>query len=279
MTESAAPAEPTIAILVLGCLLHEYTECIAAVRSTWGACEMEGVNTFYVYGGQAIDAPGALGLDELLGRPAPVLDDGAVRVMDDIILCGAADLLTVQRNCILRKRLIAFGHLAIERSYDFVYAVCASSYVDVPALKRYVAALPTRTGVYHGPLIVDAVNGYPFVSGASLLMSRDVAAALADHADEILATYPETIPDDVVFGHFIADRLCAPSVDEIAERIRIGQKPTDGQMFVIQVGCRTADFVMASEADQHPWTEGYHYHFHSLRSWEMEHFHQKYFAG
>ena len=112
-----------------------------------------------------------------------------MRVFGDIILAGAADLRVDQDDCILRKRLLAFGYLANQRRYDFIYAVCATSYVDVSALKRYVSGLPA-SGVYHGPLHVHGPSGYPFVSGASFLLSRDMAAALADSAEQILSTHP-----------------------------------------------------------------------------------------
>ena len=271
--------EPRIAILVLGCLLTVYERCIKTIRATWGSKPVRSVDIFYVYGGQ--DAHVSLDMidvEQLIGRPAPRLQDGQVSVSGDIILCGATDVREGQQNCILRKRLIAFGYLANQRAYDFVYTVCASSYVDVDGLKRYVGDLPS-TGVYHGPLHVDGHSGYPFVSGASLLLSGDIAAELADGAAAILSAYPESMPDDVVMGHVIASKHCRESSAEIARRIGAGERAADNQTFVAPCGGGTIDFVTAPEYTQIPNGQSYHFHFNSRRVWEMENFHRRFFAG
>lgn len=64
--------------------------------------------------------------------------------------------------------------------------VCASSYIVVDELVRYISRLPPA-GVYHGPISVFAKRGRRFVSGSSILMSRDIAADLAQNADRILS--------------------------------------------------------------------------------------------
>src|SRR6185503_19963500 len=43
---------PKIAILVVGCLLPVYRQCIRAIRSTWGSRPVDCVDIYYVYGGQ-----------------------------------------------------------------------------------------------------------------------------------------------------------------------------------------------------------------------------------
>jgi len=178
----------------------------------------------------------------------------------------------------LRKRLLAFGYLANQRRYDFIYAVCATSYVDVSALKRYVGDLPS-SGVYHGPLYVHGPSGFPFVSGASFLLSRDMAVALADNAEQILSTHAATMPDDVVIGHFIASRYCTASIADLADRIAAGTAPTDTQLFVAPPGHESVDFVTAPAFEQVPRAGSFHFHFHSRRIWEMENFHRRFFAA
>lgn len=270
--------EPRIAILVLGCLLTVYERCIKIIRATWGSKAVDNVDVYYVYGGQSAGNGEEMGdIEHLIGGPRPQLRDGQVWVSGDIILCGAADVREDQENCILRKRLFAFGYLASQRSYDFVYSVCATSYVDVEGLKRYVTTLPSA-GVYHGAPGVHPESGYPFVSGASFLLSRDIAADLATNADAMICGYPETMPDDVVIGHFIAARYCRESVAEISHRIATARRPTDNQTFVMPLGRGTMDFVMAPEYSQVPHEKTYHFHFHSRRMWEMENFHRRFFA-
>jgi len=274
----AAPGR-RVAILVLGCLMTVYQRCIRVIRGTWGARKHPEVDVFYVYGAYpAVTDQEMADLAEVIGQPPPDLKDGQAWATGDVILCGAADIREGQQDCILRKRLSAFGYLANQRRYDFVYTVCATSYVDVAKLARYVAGLPP-TGVYHGALHVDGRMGYPLVSGASLLLSRDLAGELADSAPAILAHYPETLPDDVIIGHFIASRHGTASPEEIARRISAGVKATENQTFVLPYGDGSTDFVDAPPFSQVPNDRCYHYHFNSLRVWEMENFHRRFFAG
>ena len=274
-----AAGEPRIAILVLGCLLTVYQRCAQIIRATWGAQAWHNVDIFYVYGAQSAKSDQEMvDIEHLICRGRPQLQDGEVWVSGDTILCGAADIREGQPNCILRKRLIAFGYLANQRRYDFVYAVCASSYVDVAGLKRYVRSLPA-TGVYHGALHVDGATGFPFVSGASFLLSRDIAADLADSAGTILSAYPDTMPDDVTIGHFVASNYCNESVAEIADRIGAARKPTNGQTFVMPYGHGSMDFVTAPAYSHAPSEHCYHFHFNSRRMWEMENFHRRFFAA
>jgi hypothetical protein len=272
--------EPRIAILVLGCLLDVYDRCIKVLRSTWGSRSVPDVDIFYVYGGLVANPgrPDMLPIEQLIGQPAPTLQDGQAWVLGDVILCGAGDVREDQADGILRKRLIAFGYLAKHRAYDFIYTVCAASYVDIDALGRYVRTIPRR-GVYHGGLNVDAETGYPFVSGASFLISRDVATHLADNAATILAGYPDTLPDDVAIGHFIARTLTGLPPAEIARRIEAGLRATDNETFVVpNVGQASLDFVTAPASQQAPRDNVYHFHFHTHRMWEMEDFHHGFFS-
>src|SRR5262249_25042979 len=149
----------------------------------------------------------------------------------DIILCGTADLDIEQRDCVLRKRLIAFGYLAGHARYEFVYTVCACSYVDVDVLRRYVDGLPAD-GVYQGPLVIHGPSGVPFVSGASMLLSRDLAADLSSHAQAILAAPNGAEPDDVAIGRWVAQNRCDEPLEDIRRRIAAGEQATGGQAFV-----------------------------------------------
>lgn len=273
-------AQPRIAILVLGCLLPAFERCIDVIRTTWGAHAIDGVDVFYVYGAQPTASGAALvPLEQLVDGPVPHLDDGEVWASRDVLLCGAADLFVDQPNCVLRKRLYAFGHLAVDRSYDFVHAVCASSYVDVAGLKRYVCDLPTWHGIYHGGLLVHEPTGYPFVSGASILLSRDIAGELGRRAPEILASYPESLPDDVVIGHVVASTRCAESLAEIGERIASGVKATANETFVVPNGWSSVDYVRADVESQVAQPQVFHYHFDSRRPSHLWRFHHRFFTA
>ena len=281
MDKNALPwtsRKPRIAILVLGCLEPVYDHCIQTIRASWGTNSTENTDIFYVYGTQN-DHPGMnlVDLEKIIGQACPALHNFEVWVSGDIILCGASDVYAGQSDCILRKRLIAFEYLANQLHYDYVYTVCAASYVDVNSLQRYVSSLPAL-GVYHGPLGVHEPSQTPFVSGASLLLSRDIAGDLADHAKLIVATNMDLAPDDVAIGRWIARHYCEESSEALCTRISAGEKASSGETFVVPLGGGMEDFVWEPIYSQTPRENAYHYHFHSARIWEMENFHRRFFA-
>jgi hypothetical protein len=276
---TAATRAPRTAILVLGCLLPVYVRCTQAIRRTWGATIADDVDVLYLYGAQVANRDAErLDLAQLIGQPVPELGDGAAVLVDDHLLVGTGDLWADQADCVLRKRMIAFAHLAELRRYDFVYNVCAGSYVDVETLQRYVRGLP-RQGVYHGPVSVCGSSGHPFVSGASMLLSTDVAADLAAHADEIIAGNDGGLPDDVAIGRWVAEHRCEESEADICRRISAGVPATAGEAFVLPFGRGMVDWVLAPGTDHFPKRDTFHYHFHSERSRELEAFHRRYFKS
>ena len=277
-TPSAGRGEPRIAILVLGCLLTRYERCIATIRSTWGTTPTAAMDIYYVYGGQGVNAASDLvPIEELIGQPRPDLNDDEVWVSGDIILCGAADLYADQQDCVLRKRLIAFGYLAGQLGYDFIYTVCASSYVDVAALRRYVRGVPDR-GVYHGPLGIRPGSDIPFVSGSSMLLSGDMAMDLARHAETIVAQNRAVEPDDVAIGRWFAEHHCDESMTDICAHIAVGERATSNQAFVLPFGRGIIDYVMTPPRDQVPQPQTYHYHFPAHAISQMADFHRRYFV-
>ncbi len=254
-----------------------YDRCIHAIRSTWGARPPVDVDVLYLYGRPISSGQEGIDLGPVIGRAEPDLDENETVRLGDVILCGTGDVYADQVDCILRKRLLAFAALAELDEYDFVYTVCASSYVDVYELRRYVRGLPA-TGVYHGPLGVCGFSGYPFVSGASLLLSKDMVAHLAGAADEIIATNAGRHADDVAMGRWIAEALCEESLSDICDRIAAGEPATLGQAFVLPNGRGMTNWVQPSPKDRTPHPHVYHYHFHSRRIGELERFHRRFFA-
>lgn len=270
------PPPPRLAILVLGCRLPVYDRCISAIRSTWGARPPADVDVLYLYGRQIFGGLEGVDLDRVTGRSVPDPGENETVRSGDVIVCGTGDVYADQVDCILRKRLLAFAELTDHGEYDFVYNVCASSYVDVHELRRYVRGLPA-TGIYHGPLGVCGYSGYPFVSGASMLMSMDVVADLASSADEIIAANAGRHADDVAMGRWIAERHCEESVQDICDRIAAGERPTRGERFVLPNGRGMTNWVHPSREDRLPQPGVFHYHFHSQRIGELESFHRRFF--
>ena len=85
-----------------------------------------------------------------------------------MLIAGCADDMSEQEDCLLRKRLIAFHHLAADDRYDLIYSVCAASYVDQRALVRYAETLiPT-------PLAIRTmlrISSWPWLQGAMTMRS------------------------------------------------------------------------------------------------------------
>lgn len=267
------------AILVLSCLDEVYSRCTEAARNTWAAAPSEEVDVFFVYGVHNHRfEPDPAAVRKLLGHPVPDLEDGEVRVESDVILCGCSDHVMDQSDCLLRKRLMAFGHLANVLKYDYIYTVCASSYVDSHELAGYVRGLPPR-GVYHGPLGICGATGHPFVSGSSMLLSSDLAAFLAGCFEEMISFNEGAYADDVTIGYWIAEHHCQVPIPEICRNIHAGQQGFAGQAFVLPYGKGMTNFVERPVEEHLPTERMYHYHFDSRDIGKMEAFHQKFFQS
>lgn len=93
--------------------------------------------------------------------------------------------------------------LAAER-FDFVYRTNTSSYVNLARLQEVAAELP-RSGCYAGFLGNPPATGPPFVKGAAILLSRDVAALVAGHD-----AWSWGAVDDAALGAFLASRGIEP---------------------------------------------------------------------
>src|SRR5579862_8205640 len=132
-----------IAIVVLGCVSPPYDENIEAIRRTWGGQRVPGIDIYYLYGNPH-DEEGCRVLSRHVGRRTPPVEDDAICQIRDVLIVGCADSITQQADCLLRKRLRAFSYLSARDSYDLVYTVCATSYVDQDQLTRYAGSLVSR---------------------------------------------------------------------------------------------------------------------------------------
>ena len=152
-----------------------------------------------------------------------------------------SDSISTQLDCILHKRLIAFDYLASTRHYDFVYTVCAASYVDQYELVGHVNRLNGQTLV-SGAVGIDATGQAPFVSGASMLLSADVAGHLAKHRADIAGENDFGHRDDVAIGQWIAEHMSRAPMQEIMDAIHNKRPLPSESLFRIASGS-TIDFV------------------------------------
>jgi hypothetical protein len=264
-----------IAILVLACASPPYDRTVAAIRRTWGARSLPGVDVLYLYGNPHDDHARAV-LSGHVGGSVPEVPDDTIWRRDDVLVAGCADHLREQADCILRKRLIAFAHLGAEDRYDLIHSVCAASYVDQRELLRFTDSLvPQRMMV--GAIGVDMTRTAPYVSGASTILSMDVARQLGRDREEIIAGNAFGFRDDVTIGHWIATRVSsiplATFLSDIDER-----RPMTADHVFVRHPRGTVGYVITPPEEQRPVAGAFHDHFHSERADDMVQFHQRFFT-
>ena len=265
---------PKIAILVLGCASGQYVGLVDTIRRTWGQKRVDDVDIYYLFGSVEDEAERAV-LTRWLGGEIPLLVEGGICDVDKVLVAGCPDSIHVQEDCILHKRLIAFDYLVSERDYEFIYTVCAASYVDQYELVRHIAQLDNRR-LLSGAVGIDTSGCAPFVSGASMLLSADVARSLAENRAEVANENQFGFRDDVAIGRWVSKHLSGVPMEAIIEAIRNNVKPPRESLFVSSPHT-TVNFVRAEPDRIKPRSDVFHYHFHSAKAQEMEDFHNRYF--
>lgn len=263
-----------IAILVLACASPPYDQTVEAIRRTWGGQRVPGLDIYYLYGNPHDDRARSV-LSRYVGGGLPVAQDDAICRVGDVLIAGCADNLGQQEDCILRKRLIAFAHLTAENGYDLIYSVCAASYVDQHELVRYAdTLLPKR--MVAGVISIDESRRAPFVSGASMILSMDIARELASRRKEIIEGNAFGFRDDVTMGHWIATRLSGIPLATFIEDIE-RQRPMTSDHIFVRHSEGMANYVTTSAQDHRRVPSAFHYHFHSERAADMMQFHWRHF--
>ncbi len=264
-----------IAILVLGCASPPYDRTIHAIRMSWGSLSIPGLDVYYVYGNPG-DDHGRRVLSFHAGEPLPRVEEDGIRQIDEVLLAGCADRRKHQTDCLLRKRLIAFDYLAGHRGYDWIYTVCATSYVDQEGLARHVGSLPPGRFI-SGAVSLARAERTPFVSGASLLLSGEMARELGRDRRRIIDQNRFGFMDDVTIGHWVADRLSRIPLEAFIADIEEGRPLTDAHLFLPRPRT-TANFVLRPPEQQRPRPGAFHYHFNSRKPREMIRFHRQFYS-
>jgi len=261
-----------IAIVVLGCASPPYDVMIDTIRSTWASIKVPGIDIYYLYGNPDDDYSRSVLSRYTSGRVSQVKED-QINTINDVLIAGCGDNFRQQEDCILRKRLIAFGYLSSILGYDMIHTVCATSYVDQKRLKLHAGHLPSKRMISGGVSLNP--QGIPFVSGASMLLSADIARKLGEDRHEIIKQNCFGSRDDVTIGHWIVTRMSKLSLNTFAEDIRKQNPMTPDHIFV---SCprTTVDYVMAPMNKHRPVADAFHYHFHSLKPDDMIEFHRRY---
>ncbi|MFC1849777.1 hypothetical protein ACFL27_06175 [candidate division CSSED10-310 bacterium] len=264
-----------IAIIVLGCASPPYDVMIDTIRTTWAGVKAPGIDIYYLYGNPDDDYSRSVLSRYIVGNVSPVKED-EIKAIGDVLIAGCGDNFRQQEDCILRKRLIAFGYLASVGVYDLIYTVCATSYVDQQRLKQHADHLTTKRMI-SGVVSLNPC-GIPFVSGASMLMSTDVAWQLSADRHEIIEQNRFGFRDDVTIGHWIVTRMSKLSLETFADDVRRQNPMTPAHIFV-PYPRTTVDYVMAPAEKHRPVADAFHYHFHSRKPGDMIGFHRRYFSN
>lgn len=277
LAADAPRTRKSVAVLVLGCLLPQYERCLDVIESTWASRRLDGID-IHIAVGAHLDPTTVSenGVCKYLAGGAPALAAFESRRIGNVIACGCADTIALQGDCLLRKRLIAFNHLAREGKYDYVYTVCASSYVDQVGLRDYIDSVGGEM-LFHGPVGVCQFTGRPYVSGASMLLSIDLVQRLAQDAYRILEDNGGRYADDVALGSWIARHVSDAGEERIVENIRAGRRATGDNTFVMPDPPGMIDYVGAEPARQVRVEGAHHYHFGSGTIEHMSAFHHRYF--
>lgn len=264
--------DKSVAILVLACASPPYDRMLQAIRSTWGKHPTEGMDLYYLYGNPASGVP-ADELSRYLPGDLPVVPDDRICQIGDVLIAGCGDSMHEQKDCLLRKRLLAFDYLTDACDYDLVYTVCATSYVVTDELSRFIGAMPQPPAVA-GAVSINQGATTPFVSGASMLLTADVARELGSHRKEIIDGNRYDFRDDVTIGHWVATRMSSIPLSTFIEDVTL-IRPLRREHTFLNVPDTTVDFVTLPSEDQRPVAGAYHYHFHSHKPHDMERFHTR----
>ncbi|MCP5025246.1 MAG: hypothetical protein GY929_03080 [Actinomycetia bacterium] len=265
-----------IAIVVLACASPPYDRTIDAMRNTWGGIKVPGVEVSYVYGNPRSDEAKSTLARVLDVDTPPRVDQDKVLRTDDVLIAGCEDAIKDQEDCLLRKRLIAFEHLLEDEDVKFIYTICAVSYVDQVQLVETTTGLRSKT-LFYGPVGLSGTAKTPFVSGSSMLLSRDLAERLVADRAKIIEENEFGWRDDLTFGHWVATRYSHLSLGELIDSLRPSSILAPELLFVI-ANHQTADFVMAPQEEHQLRSSVYHYHFHSERPEDLYHFHTLWMA-
>lgn len=147
------------------------------------------------------------------------VEAGVPRITEDTVVVAG----TESWDGILKKTLEALKSLHSE-TYPYVLRTNLSSVWNFPRLLETIETRP-REGVY------DGIHGFheesPYISGAGLLMSRDVVSCLLAHEDAALAL---DLIDDIAIGIALRTQgiLCGPEIPRVDLLNPTTPIPTDG---------------------------------------------------
>jgi hypothetical protein len=198
-------------VLVLASHGQPYEMLHRTLEETWVSVATPDVETLFYRGGAALALDG---------------DHVTLPVADDHKSMG-------------RKTLACFDYVLRNREFDVLFRTNASSYVDLPNLRDFVAARATAR-FYAGALGTRPV---PYASGAGYFLSRDLVELVLEHGDR----WDHHRIDDVALGVLLAELGVAPQPAPRQDLDRVRQvKQLDRSQFHFR--CRTESWRRLEDA-------------------------------
>jgi hypothetical protein len=142
-------------------------------------------------------------------------------------------------------------------------------------LARYARSL-IATRLVAG-VIGIAGSTAPFVSGASMILSVEIARELGARRKEIIEENVFGHYDDVTMGHWIATRVSRVPLATFIEDVE-RQRPMTSEHIFVSCPEGTVDYVTVPMQEHRRVHNAFHYHFHSEKAHDMVEFHQRCYA-
>lgn len=180
-------------------------EMASEVKETWGSSVADGFDVVYYWGARAYGTVPPLGEAVIEGRDLLLGVEGSV-------------------YSILAKTLMAYRHLINKKDFDYIFRCCTGCYV-IPSMLVDFAYGKTRDRLWCG--VTDWKSfPYPFVSGAGMLLSRDVVGLIVENEERLLSSPHPGFMDDVSIGWLMHSLGIKP--DPSAPRADNTDVPVDG---------------------------------------------------
>jgi hypothetical protein len=175
--------------LIVGVLANDeygYDKMVSAARDTCynSSAVPDDVEVFYIYG----------------HRKGITIPRNSYRVDDD---CFYDDSPEIGYGNLLRKTISFFEYCYTNKDFDYILRPNCGSYVNLSLLKKFIIQnnMPQEK-VYFGKGGFCERTQTPFVSGAAMLISRDVVEIIVKNKDFL----DHRLVDDVALGRLLTQK-------------------------------------------------------------------------
>tara|TARA_A100001391_G_scaffold183402_1_gene150602 strand:+ start:67 stop:924 length:858 start_codon:yes stop_codon:yes gene_type:complete len=200
-----------------------YDVMINAVRKTWADSDVEGFNTYYIYGHRkGIEFPDdwpCIESNETYwpvskgegGTGVNITKKRAPYAIEDCIYSDTPE----GRENIYYKTVDGFQWLLENTDFDYVLRCCAGTYLDLKMIKQLLDNIGVKDDIYCGSLAsypnnhennkTSQPHTIKYASGSAFIASRNLIQNLVNNRnsiDVVRSRYASaTIVDDPTFGH------------------------------------------------------------------------------